>query len=709
MTIRRISVFIFMLPLALLSVLHAQEKQDFVLENGTMWTFDRPPVEYFSQTYDFAPEQQWFDDVRMSALRFANHCSASFVSAEGLVMTNFHCGLDAVLSVTAEGENLRKDGFYAAKLEDERKVPGLYVDQLVEILDVTDEVVSAMSAADDSQEAFSLRDERIKQIEERLTEDKVYCQVVTFYSGARFSAYRYRRYNDVRLVFSSELSFAFFGGIYDFWSYPRYSFDCDLFRVYENDRPLEPDHYFRWSEKGSEAGEPIFVVGNPGRTGRLVTADMLEYDRDLRVPFLVQLLTDRKEILEAWIKEHPDQAEDYFDEFFGIVNGQEAYAGRLIGLRDEELIQRRRQFDADFRAEVEKDAALADEYGSLWADIAHVVGQRSSIGKDILALRTGGLGVSEHIERAAALATWLQQTALPEDEREQVYRGKSADLMKRKLMQLPQEEKLIERMTLIRQIALMRSILGHDDPLVRELLPGGSTAEQAADRLLASTALDDSSAVAAILNGEKDASTDPFILLSAEMLRRGQAAAAADASLGSTLQELRLKLGRALYAVYGDRIPPDATFTLRISDGIVDGYTYNGTIAPPITTFHGMFDRHASFVNTEMAWDAMMNGNAFDLPPRWKNAPADFDANTPMNFASTCDIIGGNSGSPVINKNREIVGLAFDGNIESLPGEFIFAPDKGTRTISVHSAGILESLRHVYRADRIVEEIEKSR
>jgi hypothetical protein len=532
-------------------------------------------------------------------------------------------------------------------------------------------------------------------------------QVVSFYSGARFSAYRYRRYDDVRLVFSSELAFAFFGGIYDFWSYPRYSFDCDLFRVYEDGKPLKNTHYFRWSREGAAPGDPIFVVGNPGRTSRLVTADMLTYDRDLRVPFLVQLLTDRKEILEQWIKAHPEDAPAYFDEFFGIVNGQEAYSGRLIGLRDEELLARRRAFDARFRADVMKDPSLAEEYGQLWDRIADIMRQRGDVGKDLLAMRSGGLGVSAQITRAAQIVQYRAQMALPEDERDQRYQGNAAVLQRRHLLAPIEAESMIEDQTLQRQLALMQGILG-DDPLMREILMDGSP-EEAAARMQKASVLGDSVKVAAMLDGNGDAVSDPFVTLAQEMLRRSEEAARRDAPLSATLQQLRSQLGRALYAVYGDRIPPDATFTLRISDGVVKGYTYNGTIAPPITTFHGMFDRHRSFRDSDLAWDAMMNGNAFDLPPRWKNVPDAFDADTPINFASTCDIIGGNSGSPVINTQREIVGLAFDGNIESLPGEFIFAPDKGNRTISVHSQGILESLRHVYGAERIVAEIESGR
>jgi hypothetical protein len=473
--------------------------------------------------------------------------------------------------------------------------------------------------------------------------------------------------------------------------------------------PLKAKHYFHWSENGAGPGEAIFVVGNPGRTGRLVTAEMLEFDRDHRAPFLVQLLTDAKEALANVIREHPETAGDNFDQYFGIVNSQEAYSGRLIGLRDDELIARRRAFDERSRAAIRKDAGLVKEFGSLWDDIGEIVAKRREHAPDLSAMRTNGLVISAHVSRAAAISTWIEEMAQPETERATMYQGKSADLLRRQLVHPLGEAAQIDRMTLEHQLRLMRNLLGVDDELMLNTLRGDEPGS-AAQRMLASTMLNDSVAIEALLASRKlDDCRDPFIRLALVMLDRGSRAAADDAPLSVELQSKSRMLGKAQYAVYGNSIPPDATFTLRISDGIVRGYAYNGTVAPAYTTFYGMLDRYHSFGDSKQAWDAMMDGNAWDLPPRWKNPPASFDLATPMNFVSTCDIIGGNSGSPVINRKKEIVGLAFDGNIESLPGEFIFAPDKGNRTISVHSKGILESLRHVYQAQRIVNEIESSR
>ena len=682
----------------------AQDTGAPVLLNGKMWTFDHPPTDWFASAYGFTPDAAWFDDVRMSALRFADHCSASFVSAEGLVMTNFHCGLDGVKAVTKDGEDLRHNGFYAATLEDERKVPGLFVEQLVGIEDVTAEVVAATTAAGAEAQAAA-----IAAIEKRLGASPVRCQVVTFYNGALFAAYLYRRYDDVRLVFSSELSFAFFGGIYDFWAYPRYSFDCDLFRVYADGVPLATPHYFHWSRNGAAPGEPVFVVGNPGHTGRLVTADMLELDRDFRAPFIVALLDNLMATDRQAIRAHPETAAAAFDDYFGVVNSQEAYEGQLRGLRDSELIARRRAFDQRARAAVLADPALAAQYGSLWDDIGALTAQLRQHAADFYGLRTNWRGGCEQLRRAAAIATWQAQMALPEEQRAPAFRGDAAAGLRQRLLQPAKLDAARELAALTAQLRLMQQLLASDDALLQEAL-AGDTAAAAAARLLGATALGDPTKIAGLLDAASpDDGADPFVRLAGAMAARNSKAAAATAPLSQQLEQKSQLLGSALYRIYGNGIPPDATFTLRISDGVVDGYVCNGTIAPPVTTFYGMLDRNRAFAGVPAAWDALLDGNAFDLPERWRNPPQAFDLGTPMNFVSTCDIIGGNSGSPVINRQKEIVGLAFDGNTESLPGEFIFAPDKGNRTISVHSQGILEALRHVYGAKRVVEEIERSR
>lgn len=705
---RRTGLVAFTLLLTLACSGFAQQDPREV--NGRMWTFDEPPVERFQSLYGFEADQAWLDDVRKSALRFGGGCSASFVSAEGLVMTNYHCGIESVDKVTREGENLRVDGFYASTLEEERQVPELYVDQLMEIVDVTSEIAGAMSAATNAEDAFAARDAAMQAVTERLTADGLRCEVVSFYNGARYSAYRYKRHNDVRLVFSSELHFAFFGGIYDFWAYPRWSFDCDLFRVYEDGKPLRTTHYYRWSTSGAAEDEAVFVVGNPGRTNRLVTADMLAYERDVNMPYIVQLVTDRKEMLEETVRKNPEQGPALFDEIFGIVNAQEAYAGRLIGLRDDELMAMRKNFDEDFCTRLKADEDAWDRYGDMWARIREVTVAQRAIAPDLLALRTGGFGMSAFMTRAGMIVDWVEQMAKPEEERDRQHQGKMAELLARRLSSPVVEEMETEIDALTRQLKRMQSLLQPDDAVLRLVARQGKDPATAARLLLEGTVLTDSVVLAGIIERNSiDGVDDALLELASLMLPRNRAAAEHSQELAARLRDLTGQLGQAQYEVYGASIPPDATFTLRISDGVVSGYPYNGTIAPTHTTFYGMYDHHYSFKGSNAAWDAMMGGNAWDLPPRWKTPPAGFDLATPMNFISTTDIIGGNSGSAIINRNKEVVGLAFDGNIESLAGAYIFAPEKGNRTIGVHSQGIIEALRHTYRATRIVEEIERGR
>ncbi|MDX9760022.1 MAG: S46 family peptidase [Bacteroidota bacterium] len=677
--------------------------------NGRMWTFDEMPVQYFQEAYGFTPDAAWIDDVQKSALRFGGGCSASFVSPEGLVMTNFHCGLESVGEVTREGENLRVDGFYARTLQEERRVPGLYVDQLMDITDVTADVIAAMKGATDAEAAFAARDQAIAALTTELARDGHRCEIVTLYHGARYAAYIYKRHEDVRLVFSSELQFAFFGGIHDFWAYPRYSFDCDLFRVYENGKPLKTDHYFRWSVAGAAEGEDVYVVGNPGRTNRLSTTDMLAYERDVNMPFLVQLVTDRKEMLDEIVRTDPARGPELFDEIFGIVNAQEAYAGRLIGLRDDELMAKRQAFDDDFRMKLKAKPAAWSTYGDLWSRIRAITEQQRAIAPDLLGLRTGGFGMSAFLAKAGLLVDWVEQMSRDEDERDQRYRGKGADLLARSLVRPVDEDPNFDRKVLARQLKRMKSLLSDDDDVLRAALDGQSC-DAAAARLIGGTILTDSAVVARIVaRGSLDGIDDALISLARRMLPRNRSAVERAQALTRDVQVLTGELGKAQYDVYGSTIPPDATFTLRISDGVVTGYPYNGTRAPSFTTYYGLYNFHHAFRGSDEAWDAMMGGNAWELPPTWKTPPAGLDLATPINFISTTDIIGGNSGSAIINRKKEVVGLAFDGNIESLAGAYIFAPEKGNRTIGVDSRGILEALRHAYKATRLVEELERGR
>ncbi len=536
-------------------------------DNGKMWTFDFPPLDYFQSAYGFRPTQEWLDKVRMSALRFADYCSASFVSEDGLVMTNHHCGRESVSQVQKEGEDLHENGFIAAKIEDERKVPGLYVDQLTKIIDVTKEVQSAIDKGKDPQEKDDFKYETITGIEKKYSEGKtVVCQVVSLYNGGVYSAYVYKRYSDVRLVFAPEDQAGFFGGDPDNFTYPRYNLDCTFFRVYdENGKPLKVENFFKWSSNGAEPGEPIFVVGNPGSTSRLLTVSQLEFNRDISYPLILNYINNIVDSLRREIARNPEKEKELNNTLFEYTNSQKVFKGTVKGLNDLVLMQRKRDFEKKFRAAVDGNSKLKAKYGNVWNDIAAIVKEK----RDAYEKMKGG----------------------------------SFRTLYSKLNEIGKKEEYYNQI-----------------------------------------------------------------------------------------------LGRAIFEVYGTSIPPDATFTLRISDGIIKQYEYNGTTAPAKTTFYGLLDRYFSF-DKKYPW--ALNG-------RWLNAPKEFDFGTPFNFISTNDIIGGNSGSPMINKNAEVVGLVFDGNIESMPGEFIYTDEVPT-TVSVDSRGLLECINDMYQLKRIGAELENGK
>jgi hypothetical protein len=536
-------------------------------DGGKMWTFDFPPLDYFQEAYGFRPTQAWMDKVRMSALRFADYCSASFVSEDGLVMTNHHCGRESVSLVQKEGEDLHENGFIAAKLEDERKVTGLFVDQLVKIIDVTKEIQNAIDKGKDPEEKDDFKYQKITEIEKKNSEGKAtVCQVVSLYNGGVYSAYIYKRYNDVRLVFAPEDQAGFFGGDPDNFTYPRYNLDCTFFRVYdESGKPLKVDNFFRWSSNGAEPGEPIFVIGNPGSTSRLLTMSQLEYNRDISYPLILNYINNVVDSIRTLIARNPDKEKELNNQLFEFTNSQKVYKGTVKGLNDLVLMARKRDFEKKFRAAVDANPKLKAKYGNVWDDITKIVNEKR--------------------------------------EAYNIMKGGSFRALYSKLNEIGKKEEYYNQI-----------------------------------------------------------------------------------------------LGRAIYEVYGTSIPPDATFTLRISDGIIKQYDYNGTTAPAKTTFFGVLDRYFSF-EKKYPWS---------LPNRWLNLPKDFDLSTPFNFISTNDIIGGNSGSPMVNKNAEIVGLVFDGNIESMPGEFIYTDEVPT-TVSVDSRGLLECINNLYLLKRLGAELQNGK
>ncbi|MFZ5971763.1 MAG: S46 family peptidase [Bacteroidota bacterium] len=666
-----------------------------LFDNGKMWTFDFPPADYFEKTYGFKPTQEWFDGVRMSALRFASWCSASFVSADGLVMTNHHCSRDVAFSVQKEGENFNNNGFYAATLEEERRVPELYVDQLVLIEDITARVQKAFNAGKTDEEKVQLRSAEFEAIKKEFGEKEAWkgltLQTITLYQGARYSLYGFKRYTDVRLVVMPELALGFFGGDFDNFTYPRYCLDFTFFRVYGDDgKPFRPTHYFKFNPNGIQENEPVFVVGNPGTTNRQATVAILEYFRDHAWPTLLSRFSARSKILQAY--NATAQSDSILNLTFGIENTLKAVGGQLGGLQDPYIMARRKAFEREFQEAVAKNNKPRPESKSksplsVWNEIAATQAEITKLYYENTLFAPSAWNSRGQEWGAALNSALLAQKA---DEK------RAADL-KRLALTPRKVVPEIETQLLAAHLNEAKNAFGANDPYVKAALKNRTPEEAAAD-IMKNTRLYDPAFRKELVDGGVQAitaSTDPLVALTRLSAPRYESAQAKTKQLNTKMSSLRAQLSLLLYDVYGTQIPPDATFSLRFSDGVVKSYNYNGTKAPIYTTFYGLYDRYYSF-NKTYPWD---------LPARWQNPPTEL-LKEPMNFVSTNDIIGGNSGSPMINRNREVVGLIFDGNMESLPGNYIFLPETN-RTVSVHAGGIVAGLKYIYKADRIVNELLK--
>lgn len=677
------------------TVFRADTVKAGLFDNGKMWTFDFPPTEYFEKTYQFKPTQEWFDGVRMSALRFADWCSASFVSADGLVMTNHHCSRDVALQVQNQGEDFANKGFYAKTFDDERKIPGLFVDQLVMIEDVTERVQKAFNKGNTDEEKLKSREDEFASIKkeygERAGWKGLEIQHVTLYQGARYSLYGFKRYNDVRLVLLPELALGFFGGDYDNFTYPRYCLDFTFFRVYdESGKPFKPKHFFKFNPNGVKENEPVFVVGNPGSTNRQATVAMLEYFRDVRIPTIIDVLSSRSQALQKY--NETAKSDSIVNEIFGFENSIKAFGGELVGLRDPYIIARRKAFERDFQKAAgyspeKRPESNMKSASNVWNDIATTQNEIRKLFHEVSLFGAADLN-SKAFQWAHSLNVYAQLGDHHEDRKAEI-----KTLIEGNSKVVPE----VEIGFLKAHLKEANKYLGINDEYVKLALKNGSP-DVAAETLLKNTKIYDPAFRKSLLEKGPKAileSKDPMMVLTRNAASRYEASMPKLMKLNAKMATLRAKLSLMLYDVYGTKIPPDATFSLRFADGVVKSYNYNGTKAPVFTTFYGLYDRYYSF-EKQYPWD---------LPERWKNPPVEL-LKEPMNFVSTNDIIGGNSGSPMINRNREVVGLIFDGNMESLLGDYIYLPESN-RTVSVHAGGIIAGMKYIYKADRILEELLK--
>jgi len=666
-----------------------------VFDNGKMWTFEYPPLEYLEETYGFSADAQWFREAHLGALRIPG-CSASFVSPNGLVMTNHHCARESIEKVSGEDEDLVADGFYASTLAEERLIEEYWADQLMEIRDVTDRVYAALEGLTGTEERAQAREAIQETIVAEITEefggeDAGYnIEMVELYAGGRYSVYIFKRYTDLRLVMSPELQVAYFGGDWDNFTYPRYDLDMTFYRIYDEDgEPLETENYFPFNTEGVSEGDLVFVIGNPGNTTRLHTVAQLEYRRDIEDQAVLDLLRTRTPVLEAYAAEHPQEARemDLRNTIFGFLNYLKSQTGVVKGLHDPVIMAKRRDNEERLQAAIQADPELRDEYGDLMTRMADLQEQKREVGAQaasFLALGHPTLG-SATLGRALAALQYLSARGqgAPEEN--------LADL-RNAILAPSQPEEINEAQMANRFQDFIRNY-GPDHPFVEEVLQRRTPEGMAAVIMDRSVLADSASAARALEEGTLSMS-DPAVRVAQAMIRELVQLQRVQMAVTPEEAEIASALGRANFAVYGTDVPPDATFSLRIADGVVADYEYNGTLAPVYTTFYGLYDHYYSY-GPDSDWD---------LPERWLNPPSELDLSTPVNFVSTADIIGGNSGSPVIDSDHRVVGLIFDGNIESLPGDYIYLPEVN-RAVAVDARGILEALDVMYDADRIFLEL----
>ena len=665
----------------------------YIKEFGTMWTFESPPLDYWKARYGFAPTKEWLDHVRLASIRLPN-CSSSFVSSKGLVMTNHHCARECITAVSTPDSNFQELGFVAKTQADERKCPGLYVDQLQNIEDVTEPIQKAVTAKAPATQVAQ-RMAAIGAIEKSCGEEAgLQCQVVTYYQGGVYSLYRFKRFDDLRLVMAPEEAISFFGGDPDNFTYPRYDLDLSLVRVYENGRPYQPKDYLKWSKDGAKEGDLVLVTGNPGSTGRLLTVAQMEFLRDVQYPAQLASYERNLAVLRELAQRDEQTRRAVENDIFSLENSKKAVTGYLSGLQDSTIMAKKRAFERDFRRRIAADPKLKARYGTAWDQIATAQGEMAALAKR---QRWYSFGASPLLNVAGGIVRIPEQTKLPDSLRLPQYRGRGLENIKNAILGDVTSDPEQEKQLIQAWLTQATKDLPKDDPYLKAFL-GGRSPEVAAEAVVNGTKLADSTTRASLLEGGSAAvagSTDPLIVLARKLnpiAMRVQQRAARLQDVASANAE---KVGQAIFAAYGTSLPPDATFSLRISDGVVKSYPMNGTLAPYRTSFYGLYARSAEFDDKP----------PFKLPERWKSHRDRLDLAQPLDFVTTNDIIGGNSGSPVINKNAEVVGLIFDGNIEQLPNRFLYT-DEVSRAVAVHSRGLTEALRKVYEADRIADELE---
>jgi hypothetical protein len=661
-----------------------------------LWLFNAPPKDYLKTKHGFDADQKWLDHVRLSSVRFNSGGSGSFVSPDGLVMTNHHVAADALQKMGTKDKNYYRDGFLAAKPAEEHKCEAMELNVLVGIDDVTKRVNDAVKPDMTPEKAALARRAVMNDIEKEATDKfKEKSQVVTLYQGGAYHLYRFKKYTDVRLVFAPEQQIAFYGGDPDNFEYPRYDLDVAFFRVYEGGKPAKTKDYLKWGTRGLTDGELVFVSGHPGRTSRLATVADLEYQRDVGFPFLLQRLNRLEVLLAAFSGRSEENKRQAKELFFAVQNSRKARVGGLAALLDPVLMGAKKKEEARLKKAAQDDEKLASAR-TAWKRVAGAQKVRAANIRRYTLLEGRAGFFTDYFGIARTLVRAGEERAKPNNERLREYGEANLESLQEQLFSEEPIYPEYEIVKLTDSLTFLAGELGHANPLVKKVLAGKSPHDRARE-LVKGTKLKDVALRKALYKGGKEAieaSKDPMILLARLVDPDARALRKVIETQDEITRQAYGDIAKVKFALDGTKTYPDATFTLRLSFGVVKGYEEDGKKIPFETSFAGLYERSAEHHNRE----------PFDLPKRWLERKDRLDLKVPLNFVCTADIIGGNSGSPVLNRDAEVVGLIFDGNIQSLAWDFAY-DDRQARSVSVDVRGIIEALRKVYDANALADEL----
>jgi hypothetical protein len=659
-----------------------------------MWLLNDFPFDRFARLHGFMPTEEWLEHVRLSAVRLAGGCSGSFVSPNGLVLTNHHCAARCIEQLSSAKKDYIASGFYAKTEKDEVKCPEIELNQLVSITDVTDRIVAATKGLEGARFNEANKAEQSKIEKECATSDDLRCDVVSLWHGGRYHLYKYQRYQDTRLVFAPEFATAFFGGDPDNFMFPRFDLDVAFLRVYKNGKPLDALHYFKWSPSGAKEGDVTFVAGHPWGTDRLLTVSELEFQRDYALPMRIARLAEMRGLLTEFQTKGAEEKRTSGRKLFTVENSLKAAKGNLAALHDPDVFAGKVAAEKELRAKTDADPQMKVAFGGAWDGVAEAKNRLRVIMLRWQMLEGGYAFYSELFDQARRLVRAAAELPKPNEKRLREFVDSQLPAQRQKILSTAPIYDELEITLLTHSLTKLREELGPDDVVVKKVL-GKQSPREVATRAVKGSHLADPKVRKALFEGGEAAvaaSKDPMIELArlvepdARAMRKTY-----EDDVEAVAKKNHELIAKARFAIYGTSVYPDATATLRVSFGQVHGWDEGGKRVAPFTTFGGAFERATG-------------KDPFALPASWLENKAKIDLSTPLDFSTTNDIIGGNSGSPVLDKEARIVGVVFDGNIHSLGGDYYYDP-KDNRMVALDSAAIIEALSKIYGATRIVAEI----